>query len=154
MEAAFNLCLSRTEVNSILERAQATFRLNEEQAAVLTSVSKWFTCTGEASKGRTSEPVLLVHGVFGAGKSFLLVAFIQLIHQLAEADDEKAMQEKERETDVAAAAADGAQLKITKKQSLRRPRLQVSVAQQGHLQQGAFPRPSSSRPPCCRAMPH
>ena len=56
----------------LLETALERFRLNEEQARVLRRVAAWVDSPEES----TTPPTLLVHGVFGAGKSHLLVSVL------------------------------------------------------------------------------
>ena len=61
-----------THLAPLLETALERFRLNEEQARVLRRVAAWVDSPEES----TTPPTLLVHGVFGAGKSHLLVSVL------------------------------------------------------------------------------
>ena len=81
------------DLGALLHSTLDKFRLNDEQATVLRRVAAWFTTDDDQSAACTqipkpltslpslplaspSPPALLVHGVFGAGKSHLLVAVL------------------------------------------------------------------------------
>ena len=59
------------------------FSLNEEQRTALHRVSQWIIGSDQATNeiDTTPHPIVLVHGVFGAGKSVLLVAIVLFIHE-------------------------------------------------------------------------
>ncbi|ELR18662.1 uncharacterized protein ACA1_393280 [Acanthamoeba castellanii str. Neff] len=66
-----NLCMA--EINYIAEEMIATYQLNEDQQSVLQACLTWFEPIDHEVTMDKSLPIALVHGVFGAGKSFLLV---------------------------------------------------------------------------------
>ncbi|XP_022807075.1 protein ZGRF1-like [Stylophora pistillata] len=76
-----NLPLEVTE--SIAEEMIVSFSLNKDQAAALLSCARMFTSGSE----RSSPPVCLIHGVFGAGKSFLLAVVVLYLVELFKAND-------------------------------------------------------------------
>jgi hypothetical protein len=81
-------------IRDILHRTIQRFRLNPEQSSVLAvAACNWFTDGTEAaskqpqqtSPAQPPENVLLVHGVFGAGKSTTLQALVVLLAALGAA---------------------------------------------------------------------
>lgn len=65
----------RDEVLRLIEETITEHSLNDDQADVLRSLLPWF-------QSPCTEPVRLVHGVFGAGKSHLLVVIILFLARL------------------------------------------------------------------------
>eukprot|EP00698_Gefionella_okellyi_P025136 TRINITY_DN908_c0_g1_i13.p1 TRINITY_DN908_c0_g1~~TRINITY_DN908_c0_g1_i13.p1 ORF type:complete len:1112 (-),score=206.45 TRINITY_DN908_c0_g1_i13:2216-5551(-) len=80
--AAFKLRISRREVIDIAVQFVERYHLNEDQAKVLHDAVGWFDTLDSSASFTT--PVLLVHGVFGAGKSHLMVVLIALLNVLLE----------------------------------------------------------------------
>ncbi len=87
-----NLCMA--EINYIAEEMIATYQLNEDQqrysfhptvyyngtlrlCSVLQACLTWFEPIDHEVTMDKSLPIALVHGVFGAGKSFLLVVLVR-----------------------------------------------------------------------------
>ncbi|RMX43744.1 hypothetical protein pdam_00023690 [Pocillopora damicornis] len=77
------LNLPREVTESIAEEMIARFGLNKDQAAALLSCALMFSSESE----RSSAPVCLIHGVFGAGKSFLLAVVVLYLVELFKAND-------------------------------------------------------------------
>ena len=79
-------------LRSLFSAALARFTLNAEQAVVLRQVADWFELRGHPPVGTADDgtdaaaapppPVVLVHGVFGSGKSKLLVAVLWMLQRL------------------------------------------------------------------------
>eukprot|EP00818_Percolomonas_sp_WS_P008249 CAMPEP_0117456414 /NCGR_PEP_ID=MMETSP0759-20121206/11864_1 /TAXON_ID=63605 /ORGANISM="Percolomonas cosmopolitus, Strain WS" /LENGTH=1522 /DNA_ID=CAMNT_0005249751 /DNA_START=200 /DNA_END=4768 /DNA_ORIENTATION=- len=70
---------SKVDPVVVREKVEATIEahgLNEDQSSVLRQCAKWF------ETGDTSDNIMLVHGAFGAGKSFLLTVLITFICDL------------------------------------------------------------------------
>ena len=63
------------EIERIADSVVLEFELNDDQRSVLVQCSKWL-------KAEDAPPVVLVHGTFGSGKSFLLVAIIVFLCKL------------------------------------------------------------------------
>ncbi|KAI7828523.1 hypothetical protein BC939DRAFT_443145 [Gamsiella multidivaricata] len=71
------------EVELEIREAIAQYRLNEEQATVLRNFAQAvIRAPGWVQKSSDSSSVLLVHGVFGAGKSFLIAVLIVFIDNI------------------------------------------------------------------------
>ncbi|CAM9602527.1 unnamed protein product, partial [Scytosiphon promiscuus] len=114
-DGAFDLCLTRRERDTEVSKTVEAFGLNEDQARLLWRCAGWFrTAEGDdedkgggrdtergsmdgkqeaCRKGRETgveeggvAPVVLVHGVFGSGKSTSLVALCVMIDSIASAD--------------------------------------------------------------------
>ena len=81
------------DLAALLKTSFERFRLNPEQAVVLRRVAQWLGYAeppgatgagggdGDGSGCSVSAPALLVHGVFGAGKSHLLVAILWFLQR-------------------------------------------------------------------------
>ncbi|KAK3610741.1 hypothetical protein CHS0354_028138 [Potamilus streckersoni] len=69
-------------VNSLTEEYILKYKLNPDQAEAIKRMAAMFTGTDSSA-----EPVLLIHGVFGAGKSFLLSIAILFLVRLFEVSD-------------------------------------------------------------------
>ncbi|XP_045687223.1 protein ZGRF1 [Phyllostomus hastatus] len=78
LEAALQLA------NELIE----THKLNEDQATALTQIARMVASHGRAEEGKGPHtctlPITIVHGVFGAGKSYLLAVVILFFVQLFE----------------------------------------------------------------------
>jgi hypothetical protein len=74
--------LSSDEVCSALKDFETTYTLNEEQFMVFQQAALWFDA--KEQKHLTASPFILVHGVFGSGKSHMLVLLIMFISSLYE----------------------------------------------------------------------
>ncbi|XP_044157691.1 protein ZGRF1 [Bufo gargarizans] len=59
------------------------FCLNEDQATALLQIAHMMS-SSEAVQGRQSAPITIIHGVFGAGKSYLLAVVVLFLVQLFE----------------------------------------------------------------------
>ena len=67
-------------LDALLAAALSAFGLNEEQEAVLRGVAEWLRPgPGGGSGGGGPPSTLLVHGVFGSGKSHLLVCILSFL---------------------------------------------------------------------------
>lgn len=64
-------------VACLLDQVQQEFHLNEDQSKVLCKVADWFE-----SEGNTAAPLVLCQGVFGSGKSHLVVAIITFLSRV------------------------------------------------------------------------
>jgi hypothetical protein len=73
---SFEIGLEPEEISQMAQEFCSQFKLNEDQQTVLVDISKWF------EPGNRPSAVKLVHGVFGAGKSYLLVVIIIFICHL------------------------------------------------------------------------
>jgi len=62
-------------LDSVREAVVADYQLNEDQSRVLDACAAWL-------RGGNADPVLLVHGTFGSGKSFLLVVLVIFLSQV------------------------------------------------------------------------
>ncbi|KAM8939435.1 5'-3' DNA helicase ZGRF1 [Pelodytes ibericus] len=62
------------------------FCLNEDQAAALMQISKMISST-EGLNNEPSLPITIIHGVFGAGKSYLLAVVVLFLIQIFETTD-------------------------------------------------------------------
>ncbi|XP_059551406.1 protein ZGRF1 [Myotis daubentonii] len=64
-------------------------QLNEDQASALTQIARMVAARGPAEAGQPAcpLPITIVHGVFGAGKSYLLAVVILFLVQLFEKSD-------------------------------------------------------------------
>lgn len=71
----------RDVINPIMRDVMTEFNLNADQRAVVVRVSKWFEPTKEG--GRSDDNIILVHGIFGSGKSHLLAAICVFIKRLS-----------------------------------------------------------------------
>ena len=69
------------DIPSLLAETLARFRLNPEQEAVLRQVAAWLPGGASSTSSPTAPPVVLVHGVFGAGKSHLLVCVLSFLQR-------------------------------------------------------------------------
>lgn len=67
-----------SHAHAIIAAVSSYFRLNEHQCQVLDRIGKWFTEPDDCA-----NDVILVHGVFGSGKSHLLCAALQLVNLLS-----------------------------------------------------------------------
>jgi DNA helicase HerA-like ATPase len=71
-------------VNARLAETVARYRLNADQESVLRQVAaSVITCPGWSEESQ--HPVVLVHGVYGSGKSFLAAVIILFIQELLDA---------------------------------------------------------------------
>ncbi|KAH3744299.1 protein ZGRF1 [Pelomyxa schiedti] len=70
--------LSTTEILALAKETAIKYNLNEDQTRVLMECTSWF------GEGRCSNPCILVHGVFGAGKSFLIAVIVVFMNQILE----------------------------------------------------------------------
>lgn len=70
------LKLSNDQIHEICEKLIQKYNLNQDQKNVLYECEKWFN--GDKSE----KSILLIHGIFGSGKSFLLVVLIVFISEL------------------------------------------------------------------------
>lgn len=72
------------DVDAMLATTLERFRLNAEQQTVLEQLAEWLKADLGAAADRSRRPpcpVLLVHGVFGAGKSHLLVCALWFLQR-------------------------------------------------------------------------
>ncbi|KAJ4462048.1 putative RNA helicase nonsense mRNA reducing factor [Paratrimastix pyriformis] len=77
--------VSRTQVMCLLEETVTRFGLTADQQRVLGQCAAWFHCFGEPPRTPgTGRNVVLVHGVYGSGKSHLLSATIVFLSKLAD----------------------------------------------------------------------
>eukprot|EP00462_Mataza_sp_D1_P027798 CAMPEP_0175178676 /NCGR_PEP_ID=MMETSP0087-20121206/35100_1 /TAXON_ID=136419 /ORGANISM="Unknown Unknown, Strain D1" /LENGTH=200 /DNA_ID=CAMNT_0016470843 /DNA_START=41 /DNA_END=639 /DNA_ORIENTATION=- len=76
-----NLPCCTDVVEAAQQQVKAEFGLNEDQAKVLDACAAWFA--------RPADPVVLVHGTFGSGKSFLLGALIIFLCRVLDKVDKK-----------------------------------------------------------------
>ena len=74
-------------IHETLQNYLESYKLNEDQFSVFKRAALWFD--GRFQKSGTTSPFVLVHGVFGSGKSFMLVALIMFICELFEKMDER-----------------------------------------------------------------
>jgi hypothetical protein len=82
--------LLRDEIDAMVRELAAAHELNDEQREALSRVALWFRAADDDA-GAVPPPsahILLVHGVFGAGKSKLLVVVALLIARVGEAADD------------------------------------------------------------------
>lgn len=70
------LNLSKEDINKVVEKLIEKYKLNQDQKTVLNECEKWFN--GDKSE----KSILLIHGIFGSGKSFLLVVLIIFISEI------------------------------------------------------------------------
>jgi len=89
-----NRCKVNLSLEHIKKEAMATaekWNLNEDQLRVLLTVSEWICADSGADVSCASSPqdVLLVHGVFGSGKSHLLTILIMFLCSLFDAAQSK-----------------------------------------------------------------
>lgn len=80
--AVFRLHMTRDEMETAKDKVVARFNLNEDQVAVLDHALSWFRAEDDPVSPPPASPVCLVHGVFGSGKSHLLVACVTLLSEL------------------------------------------------------------------------
>ena len=74
----FNLsCLEYDDMSELIENTNTTFELNEDQLLSLKNIADMFTKENQLS-------ISLIHGVFGAGKSYLLSTVVLFLVQLFE----------------------------------------------------------------------
>ncbi|CAN0187178.1 unnamed protein product [Ascophyllum nodosum] len=103
-ESPFDICLAQRERDAEVLHVVEEFSLNRDQARLLWRCARWFrpseTARADQRGGQEMEaeekeeedqdrdacPVLLVHGVFGAGKSLSLVALCVMLDRIAAAD--------------------------------------------------------------------
>lgn len=78
LRAALPSSFIQTSLKNYLD----TYRLNEDQFSVFKRAALWFD--GKFQKSETTTPFVLAHGVFGSGKSFMLVALVMFICELFE----------------------------------------------------------------------
>ncbi|CEG73858.1 hypothetical protein RMATCC62417_09155 [Rhizopus microsporus] len=72
------------DVNARLAETVARYRLNADQESVLRQIAaSVITCPGWSEESQ--HPVVLVHGVYGSGKSFLAAVIILFIQELLDA---------------------------------------------------------------------
>lgn len=77
-EVDFKLLLPVERIDLTAEKFISEYELNSDQKRVIEHCCKWFKGEVDVSS------ILLVHGVFGAGKSYLLVVLIMFICSLLE----------------------------------------------------------------------
>ena len=95
----FNLSYTCKDLNRIRDEIQHKFTLNEDQSKVLSKIAaKWFKpvdfkdrsadTVGSMDQDAFSEDdVILVHGCFGTGKSYMMVALIHFIIQVIQYEE-------------------------------------------------------------------
>ena len=88
-ESVVSLAMTCPERDAMTEAVAAEFKLNKDQAAVLQAVAGALRCTRESDSPASSSPIVLVHGVFGAGKSQTLVALCVLLARLFDMSDKE-----------------------------------------------------------------
>ena len=66
------------DVDGLLQQALERFRLNQEQEGVLRHIADWLRRDGIDNK---VQPIVSVHGGFGAGKSHLLVCALWFLQR-------------------------------------------------------------------------
>jgi len=76
--------IGRDVINPIMVAVMSEFNLNGDQKMVMVRVSKWFEPQKEGG-GRSDDNIILVHGIFGSGKSHLLAAICVFIKRLSNA---------------------------------------------------------------------
>eukprot|EP00002_Diphylleia_rotans_P031157 TRINITY_DN645_c0_g1_i9.p1 TRINITY_DN645_c0_g1~~TRINITY_DN645_c0_g1_i9.p1 ORF type:complete len:680 (-),score=132.45 TRINITY_DN645_c0_g1_i9:2286-4325(-) len=84
-----SLQLSKAEIDRIVQSELANMNLNEDQQRVVKSCSKWFYPQHYKSTSEGEDCVVLVHGVFGSGKSHLLIALITIICKVLDAAQDR-----------------------------------------------------------------
>ncbi|XP_071496513.1 5'-3' DNA helicase ZGRF1-like [Diadema antillarum] len=67
-------------INDLVNEMTDTYHLNEDQAVALQQVAAMLTANTDEDSSQ--PPITLIHGVFGAGKSYLLAVTILLLVQL------------------------------------------------------------------------
>lgn len=80
------LAVCRARKNELCARRIAMHRLNADQAAALRACAQMLS-TADEEEMDGCAPALLVHGVFGAGKSFLLAVMVLFLIDLFEESD-------------------------------------------------------------------
>ncbi|XP_033643688.1 protein ZGRF1-like isoform X3 [Asterias rubens] len=75
------------EIDHIATLMIETYKLNTDQAKALRRVAKMFQQT--SNDNPNPEPVTLIHGVFGAGKSFLLAVIVLFLVKLFKLSEEQ-----------------------------------------------------------------
>jgi DNA replication protein DnaC len=69
-------------INELFHCVSNEFHLNDDQSAVLKQVSYWFLTSNDETNKKQSD-IILVNGVFGAGKSHLLAAICVFVSRVA-----------------------------------------------------------------------
>eukprot|EP00940_MAST-03C_sp_MAST-3C-sp2_P002735 g2735.t1 len=70
-------------VDDVASEIKRDFGLNEEQSSVIRIVASWFRSDGDGSRSTScSSRFALTHGIFGSGKSHLLVAVVHMLHRI------------------------------------------------------------------------
>ena len=85
----FRLLLSRSTVAELSNAFISRYRLNTDQIAVVHAAVDWFQCSDDEASRPLSSSIVLCHGVFGSGKSHLLVGLIHLLSTILDADEEE-----------------------------------------------------------------
>ncbi|PRP77512.1 hypothetical protein PROFUN_14265 [Planoprotostelium fungivorum] len=78
---------SKLKYQVLADETSDKYSLNRDQERVLNSLLVWFHCSDDSSP--SGDPILLVHGVFGSGKSYLLVVLIVFICRIAEMEENR-----------------------------------------------------------------
>jgi hypothetical protein len=77
-----------TQKLGILGEIASKFNLNIDQTEILRSCARWLPCPDEPTSQTVTvagdSPIVLCHGVFGSGKSHVLVAAVMLLCRLLE----------------------------------------------------------------------
>jgi len=74
--------LTEENINAIVDEAVNKFCLNEDQALALRKIASM--ALGHSSNNEDDHQIVLIHGVFGAGKSFLLAVVILCLVEIFE----------------------------------------------------------------------
>jgi hypothetical protein len=82
LEKQFWLDLDLDRMDEITTNCITKYNLNKDQQNVLFECQKWF------NNDKTQSPVVLIHGVFGSGKSYLLVSLILYFVEILTAANE------------------------------------------------------------------
>uniref|UniRef100_A0A8C5M2X6 5'-3' DNA helicase ZGRF1 n=1 Tax=Leptobrachium leishanense TaxID=445787 RepID=A0A8C5M2X6_9ANUR len=64
------------------------FGLNEHQASALIQVAQMMMVAADGSPEQKAQPITIIHGVFGAGKSYLLALVVLFLVQIFEYSDQ------------------------------------------------------------------
>ncbi|XP_068706006.1 5'-3' DNA helicase ZGRF1-like isoform X2 [Montipora foliosa] len=72
---------------ALAEEMIARFNLNKDQAAALQSCARMFSSCEKTNDSNYQPPVSLIHGVFGAGKSYLLSVIVLYLVELFNVKD-------------------------------------------------------------------
>ena len=84
----FQLLMTNSQLVEIAETAKSEFTLNDDQSKILELVQSWFVPSEGGIGKNESSDVILCHGCFGAGKSYLMVALVHFIVRVVALENE------------------------------------------------------------------